>query len=266
MAAQNPSRRILRASGVQDRWMSTSVHPLRPLGLLAAAWLLVEGLGVDRAIAHALFFDAAAGRWLGEGSWWARDLLHGGGRWLVRGVAAGALLAFAASFVAPQCRPARRAAGFVWVAIVLPVALVGALKALTNVDCPWELAEFGGSRPFIGLFGDRPDYLPTAQCFPGAHSSSGFALLCFHFLWCDNHPRRARWALWAGCALGILFAFGQEARGAHFLSHDLASGILVWAVQYALYRRLIAPRPALQEHAGQRIADHPRGEATENVA
>lgn len=245
--------------------MSTSVHPLRPLGLLVAAWLLLEGLGLDRAIAHSVFYDSGAGRWLGRGTWWAQDLLHGGGRGLVRGVAAGAGLAWAASFVAPQCWHWRRSAGFVFVAIVISVALVGALKAITNVDCPWDLAEFGGTRPFVGLFGDRPDYLPAARCFPGAHSSSGFALLCFHFLWRDDRPRRARWALWAGCAVGILFALGQEARGAHFFSHDLASAILVWITQYALYRRLIAPRAALQQDARQRIADHARGQAAEDV-
>jgi membrane-associated PAP2 superfamily phosphatase len=30
---------------------------------------------------------------------------------------------------------------------------------------------------------------------------------------------------------------GQEARGAHFLSHDLASAILVWSMQWGLYWR-----------------------------
>lgn len=205
---------------------------------MMAAWVLLEGLGLDRIIGHTLFYDAVSGRWLGDGSWWARDLLHGAGRWLVRGVAAGALLAWMLSFAAPQWRDRRCAAGFVFVAIVLPVALVGALKAATNVDCPWDLAEFGGSRPFVALFGDRPDYLARAQCFPGAHSSSGFALLCFHFLWRDRRPRLARIALWAGGTIGILFALGQEARGAHFLSHDLASAILVWSVQGMLYARL----------------------------
>ena len=37
-------------------------------------------------------------------------------------------------------------------------------------------------------------------------------------------------------AVGIAFSIGQEARGAHFLSHDLASAAIVWFVQLALYR------------------------------
>ena len=41
-------------------------------------------------------------------------------------------------------------------------------------------------------------------------------------------------------ALGAAFSIGQEARGAHFLSHDLTSAAIVWFVQlglYAWYRR-----------------------------
>jgi hypothetical protein len=41
-------------------------------------------------------------------------------------------------------------------------------------------------------------------------------------------PRRARLALAGGAGVGLLFAFGQEARGAHFISHDLASAFIVW--------------------------------------
>ena len=214
------------------------------MAILVAAFAVIEILGLDRAISQALFYDSGSGRWLGagSGSWWARDLLHGGGRWLVRGIAAGALLAWLASFAAPRWRHWRPGAGFVVLAIVLPVAVVGALKAVTNVDCPWDLAEFGGSQPYVSLFADRPDYLPAARCFPGAHSSSGFALLCFYFLWRDRRPGRARWALWVGGAIGVLFAFGQEARGAHFLSHDLASAILVWSMQWILYARWSATR------------------------
>jgi membrane-associated PAP2 superfamily phosphatase len=226
--------------------MASTVHALRPLVLMVAAFLSIEALGLDRLLAHALFYDAGTRHWLGDGggSWWARDLLHGAGRWLVRGVATGALLAWMASFVAPRCRRWRQPAGFVFVAIALPVALVGTLKAVSNVDCPWDLAEFGGTRPYVNLLGDRPDYLPTARCFPGAHSSSGFALLCFHFLWRDHRPRRALWALCTAGAIGLSFAFGQEARGAHFLSHDLASLVLVWMSQWLLYVRLRAIRAA----------------------
>jgi membrane-associated PAP2 superfamily phosphatase len=42
-------------------------------------------------------------------------------------------------------------------------------------------------------------------------------------------------ALLSGLAVGAVFAFAQEARGAHFLSHDLWSGFIVWFVELGLY-------------------------------
>ena len=114
-----------------------------------------------------------------RGEWWARGLLHTGGRWVVRGVAASALVLWALSFVVAPLREWRRSAGFVLLAMLLATLIVGGLKAVTNVDCPWDLAGFGGHNPYVMLFADRPDVLRRAQCFPGAHASSGFALLLF---------------------------------------------------------------------------------------
>ena len=57
-----------------------------PAGLLLLAALLLEWLDLDRAVARALFFHPAAHGWIGTGAgdWWARDLIHSDGRWLVR--------------------------------------------------------------------------------------------------------------------------------------------------------------------------------------
>jgi membrane-associated PAP2 superfamily phosphatase len=157
---------------------------------------------------------------------------------------AAALAAWALSFAWTRARAWRRSAGFVFLALALSTGIVGLLKVSTNVDCPWDLAEFGGDRPYVTLFGDRPDDLPRAECFPGAHSSSGFALVCFYFLWRDQSRRKARWALAGAIAVGVLFSFAQEARGAHFLSHDLASAVLVWTIQLGLYTLMIRRRAA----------------------
>jgi membrane-associated PAP2 superfamily phosphatase len=211
-----------------------------PLVLLVAA--LLEGLDLDRGIAHALFYRADQ-LWLGAGSgaWWATGLIHGGGRTLVRGVAAAALAWWLLSFRIRALASWRREALFVFAGLVLVTATVGLLKVLTNVDCPWDLAGFGGNQPYIPLLGDRPDYLPAARCFPGAHSSSGFALMGLWFALRERRPRAARFALWFAISVGALFSFGQQARGAHFLSHDLASAALAWAILRALHARVFAP-------------------------
>jgi membrane-associated PAP2 superfamily phosphatase len=213
---------------------------LWPGVFLLLAFALLEIGQFDRPIATALFFAADRG-WLGAGSgdWWAHDLLHGAGRWVVRGVAVAALATWALSFKVARLTPWRREALYVFVAIAASTALVGTLKVLTNVDCPWDLSGFGGDRPYVALFSDRPAYLPRAQCFPGAHSSSGFALMSLYFALRGRHRLAARWALALGLCVGIAFSIGQQARGAHFLSHDLASAALVWGVLLALYARLL---------------------------
>ena len=209
---------------------------LWPGVFLLLAFALLEIGQFDRPIANALFYAAGRG-WLGAGSgdWWAHDLLHSAGRWVVRGVAIAALAAWVLSFKAARLAPWRREALYVFVAIAASTALVGILKTLTNVDCPWDLAGFGGDRPYVPLFADRPDYLPRAQCFPGAHSSSGFALMSLYFALRGRRRRAARWALALGIGVGTAFSIGQQARGAHFLTHDLASAALVWWVLLALY-------------------------------
>lgn len=235
-------------------------HLWFPLLAFLAAFGLLEILVLDPVIARAWSFDPLTLQWRGAGSgaWWARGVLHTGGRWLVRGIAAAALLAWLSSFVFARARAIRLPAGFVALAIVLCVTLVGGLKTLTNVDCPWDLIGFGGHQPYVLLFADRPDYLPSARCFPGAHSSAGFALVCFYFVLRDPHPRAARWALGIALATGIAFSIGQEARGAHFLSHDLTSAALVWFMQLALYRWLLWPRtPPPAARAACSSATHP---------
>jgi membrane-associated PAP2 superfamily phosphatase len=39
----------------------------------------------------------------------------------------------------------------------------------------------------------------------------------------------------AAIAVGVAFSIGQEARGAHFLSHDLTSAAIAWFVGLGLY-------------------------------
>jgi hypothetical protein len=42
----------------------------------------------------------------------------------------------------------------------------------------------------------------------------------------------------------VIFSIGQEARGAHFVSHDLTAAAIVWFTQLLLYSWILAPRTA----------------------
>ncbi len=225
-----------------------------PWWLVACALALAIPLigELDRLIAHALFYGPHGWLGAGGGGWWARDLLHQGGRWLPRCVAAAALLGWLLSFRSARLAPWRRELAYVFVGMAAIIVLVGGLKVVTNVDCPWDLAGFGGNRPYVPLLAGRPHYLPEARCFPGAHSSSGFALITLWFALRARAPRWGRALLAFALLVGIAFAFGQEARGAHFLSHDLTSALIAWSVARLLHPLMLASRrPGALDAAAQ---------------
>ena len=106
-------------------------HAWIPLLVFVPLFGLIEWFGLDRVIAHALFYDPAH-RWLGEGSggWWAHGLLHDGGRWLARSVAGTALVLWIGSFVSARMRPWRRASGFVFLSMAAAVLIVTVCSVL----------------------------------------------------------------------------------------------------------------------------------------
>lgn len=219
----------------------SSFRPLRIdsgkilIGVLSIALLLLMLTDGDVAVAKTLFFDTARNEWSGRHDWWANELLHTGGRNLMRLIGVLGIIGWAASFRLARLRPHRRSLGYFALCMALVPLTVGALKQMTNVDCPWDMQGFGGDRPVVHWYQDRPEGLPAAACFPGAHSSSAFALFALYFLWLPGNPRRARLALWAVLALGAAFSIAQQSRGAHFISHDLASAMIAWFICLGLH-------------------------------
>jgi membrane-associated PAP2 superfamily phosphatase len=214
------------------RQLKLVVLPAVAFVAIAALFAMTD---LDRAIARSWAFDPILGAFPARGARWSTNLLHDGGRHLVWAIWFATVGTYLASFVAVGWRVYRRPALFAFVAIGLATLTVNLLKAISNVDCPWDLADFGGALPYVPFFAGRPGGLPHAACFPGSHSSSGFALVAFYFALNERWRGASVVALLSALAVGTVFAFGQEARGAHFLSHDLWSAFIVWFVELALY-------------------------------
>ena len=213
-------------------WWQYTRGPLAVFILVATVFATTP---IDPRIAHALFFDNLHQRWIGADSWWTNEFVHTGGQWLLRSAVAAAIALWTATFFKPGLARLRRPAAYFVIAVVLSISIVGLLKLVTNVNCPWALADFGGTQPYVHLFSHRPALMHTGHCFPAAHSSSGYALIAFYFVFREHNRRLATASVVATVLAGLIFGLAQQSRGAHFVSHDIWSAFLVWSISLSLY-------------------------------
>ncbi len=105
----------------------------------------------------------------------------------------------------------------------LTVALVAFLKKYSTFPCPWHTDVFGGEQKIVGFLKLFSSELPNGHCFPAGHSSGGFCFLSFYVVSFLLTGKRNFKQLTIGLSLGIIFGLTQQVRGAHFLSHDMAT-------------------------------------------
>lgn len=192
-------------------------------GLLAlVAW---EASGGDFALAR-WYGDSAGFAW--RDAWLTSTVLHNGGRslaWVVL-----AVLAWDATRGGNSVGPPRRERLYWLAATVAGLVLVPTLKRFTSTSCPWDLAPFGGTAPYVPHWWLRVVDGGPGHCFPSGHAVAAFAFFSVYFLWRPYRPGLAGGALAAVWALGGVFGWAQMARGAHFLSHTLWSAWCCWAI------------------------------------
>ncbi|MGC3875053.1 phosphatase PAP2 family protein [Halomonas sp. GXIMD04776] len=193
---------------------------------------------VDFAVADWLY------RW--EGSAWTlkhhlitEAILHDGGRVESQTMGAIAIAGLIISTAWPSLRTWRRPLAYLVLSVLLSTLSISTLKQLVSMDCPWDLARYGGDLPFIGLFESRPANLPDTACFPAGHASAGYAWLALYFFFGAMLPRWRWLGLAIGLAMGVAFGVGQQLRGAHFLSHDIWTLMICWTISLLLAHLLL---------------------------
>lgn len=129
----------------------------------------------------------------------------------------------------------RRAFLWTFIGMVIGTTAISILKHLSDHSCPWDLAMYGGSQPYIELFHALPLGATPGHCFPGGHASAGFSLMAIYFGFKDTRPNLAKTALYTGLVLGLVMGWGQMMRGAHFMSHNLWTAWDIWMLLLALY-------------------------------
>nr|WP_258405993.1 phosphatase PAP2 family protein [Shewanella acanthi] len=182
--------------------------------------------------------------WPLRGHWLTQTILHTFGRDVVLLLSFVVLIGVGLSLRNPWLRPYRRGLSYLFTSVLASVLLVRIGKAITHMTCPWDVVEFGGHMLHSSLFATLPEGAAYGQCFPGGHSSGGFAWVALFYFFKEYQPRYAKAGLIFGLALGSVFGFTQELRGAHFLSHDLWSLAVAWICASLLYYGFFLWRPS----------------------
>ena len=203
----------------------------------------IVGIGMttslDVRISDAIF-AAGGNAWPLPHSGWTRVAGYEGPKY--------ALIAFAVTLIGGLVQPAllrplrleRRDAAYLLACLAIVPATIGALRSHSDIVCANQLLRYGGD------VADSLGHFTAARlmandglhgCFPSGHASGGFALLALGML--DRKPttRRTLWivALLYGSYMGTY----QLLRGAHFVSHVVASALIAQIVVWLVARCML---------------------------
>ena len=173
--------------------------------------------------------------WPWQHSFITEAMMHGVGHDVVVVVALAVIVMIGLSWKLPRLQPARPALVYLLCCFLLTVLLVGLLKSITHVNCPWDLLPFGGAQIYVPTFAPLPDDVAPGRCFPGGHAAGGYGWIALFFVAKVYRPGW-RWIALAFVMLwGGSFDIAQQLRGAHFMSHGLWSLAIAWWIAAGLY-------------------------------
>ncbi len=165
-----------------------------------------------------------------KNNWFLVEINHKLIKHIIIGFYVIVLFAWIVSFKNQRLKPYKFQLGYLFGISILSTALVGLLKAHSSHACPWSMTE-PTALGYVWNFSAT-----DGHCFPGGHASTGFSLLTGFFVFRKSMPKIAYLFLFLGVVIGFLMGWGQMMRGAHFLSHNLWTGWVVFAFNLVIYR------------------------------
>ena len=180
---------------------------------------------IDQRLAD-LYFDTALNDFPWRKSWFATTLMHDRVKYVIVGFG---LLTLALTLV-DAIYPIRGIAlltrmqlRIVSLSMILVPLSVSMLKQKSNIHCPWSIKRYGGSESLLRLLDHVPPGWHAGQCFPAGHASTAMWLAALAVFWLPRQPRRALAVFLCGIGAGFFLGWVQQMRGAHFLTHTLAT-------------------------------------------
>jgi membrane-associated PAP2 superfamily phosphatase len=120
-------------------------------------------------------------------------------------------------------------------ATLLALISVLVVKRISQTSCPWSLIEFGGVARYVPYWQWGVPDGGGGHCFPGGHSSSGFAFVAAAF-WLRSLSKQLAVLAWlTASATGLMLGWVQQMRGAHFFSHTMWAWLLYYGVGMAYF-------------------------------
>ncbi len=220
---------------------------------IAALLLLIEPTRLDFALANLMYTPGVG--FVGKHSAFLEDILHDRAKQAVIGFGVLSILGFIGSFFIPSLKPMKRQLGYLVLAMGLSTAFVTPMKAVTAVQCPWSLSQFGGQETYSPLLSHRPATDHPGRCWPGGHAAAGFTLFALYFFWRDRKPRWARAGFVFALTLGTVFSISRMLQGAHFFSHNLWTAVFCWLICLGSYYAVLY-RPAKQVAAQATVSQN----------
>lgn len=220
------------------------------LALMASALLIIvisRFTNIDLTIED-YYYSQSLNAFVWKNSWFAQQLMH---VYVKNIIIVAAILGLifvvidairAFNFIGGWLRFRLR---FVAIAAVLIPFIISALKQTSALHCPWDEQRYGGTAPYLRLFDAIPANMEAGHCFPAGHASTGLWLAALCVFWLPHRPRVALVVCMAGLGVGFVLGWVQQMRGAHFLTHTLAS---VWIASAILLLMLSFSQSSLNRH------------------
>jgi membrane-associated PAP2 superfamily phosphatase len=212
------------------------------VGLLVVAFLIFEYTGLDLAVQDK-FYNFETQSWEVDGNSEAPRLWFYDGPKIViilLGLCALALAVLPQKWRAklPFVGIGRRHFWIAFLTIGTVPAVIGQLKASTNIFCPSDIERYGGEMPYVRVVESYPeDNYPErrGRCYPAGHASGGFALVGLLGLAMTRRGQRL------GITLAMTFGWSmglyQMMKGSHYLGHTVITMLIAW-IGFLFWRRV----------------------------
>ena len=223
---------LRRISAYRDLWIPDLAVVLV---LMIGTWLVFRLTSLDMEIERACYFAAGGGKpWALQYGWpWRWFYRYAGLAVLMLALATFAFLVL--GYFKPRLRVYRVHCFLVILALGLGPGLVVNLvfKEQWGRPRPVQVREFGGRWEYRGVL-DK-GHGGKGKSFPCGHSSVGYFLSVFYFLFRRQRRRLGVLMLLLAVVLGTGMGLARMLAGAHFPSDVLWSAYLVFLVALVLY-------------------------------